>query len=63
MRSWSRLLPFCISRLKKFADGGTIEVEHLRASVEHLRENVNAASLHLPPETVAELNAVGANKA
>jgi len=24
---------------------------------------VKAASLHLPPETVAELNAVGANKA
>src|SRR5437899_3183014 len=33
------------------------------SSVEHLRENVKAASLHLPPETVAELNAVGANKA
>ena len=33
------------------------------SSVEHLRENLKAASLHLPPETVAELNAVGANKA
>jgi aryl-alcohol dehydrogenase-like predicted oxidoreductase len=33
------------------------------ASVEHLRENVKAASLHLPPETVAELNAIGTNNA
>jgi aryl-alcohol dehydrogenase-like predicted oxidoreductase len=34
-----------------------------QSSVEHLRENVKAASLHLPPETVAELDAIGRNKA
>jgi pyridoxine 4-dehydrogenase len=33
------------------------------SSVEHLRENVKAASLQLPPETVAKLNAIGTNKA
>ena len=33
------------------------------SSVEHLRENVKAASLHLPPETVAKLDTIGANKA
>lgn len=33
------------------------------SSVEHLRENMKAASLHLPPETVAELNAIETNKA
>ena len=33
------------------------------SSVEHLRENVKAASLHLPPETVAKLDAIGTNKA
>jgi len=32
-------------------------------SVEHLRENVKAASLHLPPETVAKLDAIGTSKA
>jgi len=30
------------------------------SSVAHLRENMKAASLHLPPETVAELDAIGA---
>ena len=29
------------------------------SSVEHLRENVKAASLHLPPETMAKLNSIG----
>src|ERR1700730_16812927 len=33
------------------------------SSVEHLRENVKAASLHLPPETVAKLDAIGTNNA
>jgi pyridoxine 4-dehydrogenase len=33
------------------------------SSVEHLRDNVKAASLRLPPETVAQLEAIGANKA
>src|SRR6266446_660126 len=33
------------------------------SSVEHLRENMKAASLHLPPETVAKLDAIGTNKA
>ncbi len=33
------------------------------SSVEHLRENVKAASLHLPPETVAKLDAIGTNEA
>jgi len=33
------------------------------SSIEHLHENVKAASLHIPPETVAELNAIGTNKA
>jgi aryl-alcohol dehydrogenase-like predicted oxidoreductase len=33
------------------------------SSVEHLRENVNAASLQLPPETMAKLNAIGTTKA
>ena len=33
------------------------------SSVEHLRENLKAASLRLPSETVARLNAVGPNKA
>jgi pyridoxine 4-dehydrogenase len=32
------------------------------SSVEHLRENVKAASLRLPPETLALLDAIGANK-
>jgi pyridoxine 4-dehydrogenase len=32
------------------------------SSVEHLRENLKAASLQLPPETVAKLNAIGTNK-
>jgi aryl-alcohol dehydrogenase-like predicted oxidoreductase len=31
--------------------------------VEHLRENVKPASLHLAPETVAKLDAIGTNKA
>ena len=31
------------------------------SSVEHLREYVKAASLHLPPET-AKLDAIGTNK-
>jgi pyridoxine 4-dehydrogenase len=33
------------------------------SSVEHLRENLKAAALHLPPETVAKLDAVGTNNA
>ena len=33
------------------------------SSVEHLRENVKAGSLQLPPETVAKLDAIGTNKA
>src|SRR6266404_6074657 len=33
------------------------------SSVEHLRENMKAASLHLPPETVAKLDAIGTNEA
>ena len=33
------------------------------SSAEHLRENPKAASLQLPPETVAKLDAVGASKA
>jgi aryl-alcohol dehydrogenase-like predicted oxidoreductase len=33
------------------------------SSVDHLRDNVKASSLHLPPETVAELDAIGSNKA
>jgi len=32
------------------------------SSVEHLRENLKAASLQLPPETVAKLDAIGANQ-
>jgi aryl-alcohol dehydrogenase-like predicted oxidoreductase len=28
------------------------------SSVEHLRENLNAATLQLPPETIAELDAI-----
>jgi pyridoxine 4-dehydrogenase len=32
------------------------------SSVEHLRENLKAASLRLPSETVAKLNAIGTNK-
>jgi pyridoxine 4-dehydrogenase len=32
------------------------------SSVEHLRENLKAASLRLPPETVAKLNAIGTKK-
>lgn len=31
------------------------------SSTEHLRENLNAAALHLPPETVASLNSIGGN--
>jgi aryl-alcohol dehydrogenase-like predicted oxidoreductase len=30
------------------------------SSVEHLRENVKAASLQLPPEIIADLNGIGA---
>ena len=33
------------------------------SSVAHLRENLKAGSLRLPPETVAKLDAVGTNKA
>jgi pyridoxine 4-dehydrogenase len=33
------------------------------SSVGHLRDNVKAASLQLPPETVAKLNAIGIKKA
>jgi pyridoxine 4-dehydrogenase len=33
------------------------------SSVEHLRENVKAASLQLHPETVAELDAIETSKA
>ena len=33
------------------------------SSVEHLRENVKAALLQLPPEMVAKLNAIGTTKA
>jgi aryl-alcohol dehydrogenase-like predicted oxidoreductase len=33
------------------------------SSVEHLRENLKAASLQLSPETVAKLNDIGTNKA
>jgi aryl-alcohol dehydrogenase-like predicted oxidoreductase len=29
------------------------------SSVEHLRENLNAATLQLPPETLAELDSIG----
>ena len=32
------------------------------SSLEHLRENVKAASLQLPPETMVELNAIGTTK-
>jgi pyridoxine 4-dehydrogenase len=32
------------------------------SSVAHLRENLKAASLQLPPETVAELDVIGTNK-
>jgi pyridoxine 4-dehydrogenase len=32
------------------------------SSLEHLRENLKAASLQLPPDTVAKLDAIGANK-
>jgi aryl-alcohol dehydrogenase-like predicted oxidoreductase len=32
------------------------------SSLEHLRENLKAASLQLPPETVAKLDAIGANQ-
>jgi aryl-alcohol dehydrogenase-like predicted oxidoreductase len=32
------------------------------SSVEHLHENVKAALLQVPPETVAELNTIGTNK-
>jgi pyridoxine 4-dehydrogenase len=32
------------------------------SSIEHLRDNVKAASLQLPPETVAELNRIGTDK-
>jgi pyridoxine 4-dehydrogenase len=31
------------------------------SSTEHLRENLSAATLHLPPETVANLNSIGGN--
>ena len=31
------------------------------SSLHHLRENVQAATLRLPPETVAELNAIAGN--
>jgi pyridoxine 4-dehydrogenase len=31
------------------------------SSVEHLRENVKAAELQIPPETIAELNSIGAS--
>jgi aryl-alcohol dehydrogenase-like predicted oxidoreductase len=30
------------------------------SSVEHLRENLKAAMLQLPPETIAQLEAIGA---
>jgi aryl-alcohol dehydrogenase-like predicted oxidoreductase len=33
------------------------------SSVEHLHENMKAASLQLPPETVAKLAAIGTSKA
>jgi pyridoxine 4-dehydrogenase len=33
------------------------------SSVQHLRENLSAASLQLPPETLAALDAIGANPA
>jgi len=29
------------------------------SSVEHLHENLNAASLQLPPQAIAELDAIG----
>ena len=32
------------------------------SSVEHLRENLKAAKLQIPPEIVAELNSIGANE-
>jgi pyridoxine 4-dehydrogenase len=31
------------------------------SSLEHLRENLSAATLQLPPETIAQLDAIGAN--
>ncbi len=31
------------------------------SSVEHLRQNLSAATLHLPPEIVADLDAIGGN--
>jgi pyridoxine 4-dehydrogenase len=33
------------------------------SSVDHLRENLKAASLQFLPETVANLDAIGTNKA
>jgi pyridoxine 4-dehydrogenase len=33
------------------------------SSVEHLCENLKAAALQLPPETVAKLDAIGTKKA
>jgi aryl-alcohol dehydrogenase-like predicted oxidoreductase len=32
------------------------------SSVQHLRENLKAASLQLPPETLAKLDAIGTDK-
>ena len=31
------------------------------SSVHHLRENLKAATLHLPPEILADLNAIGSS--
>jgi aryl-alcohol dehydrogenase-like predicted oxidoreductase len=31
------------------------------SSLEHLRENLSAASLQLPPEIIAQVDAIGAN--
>ncbi len=33
------------------------------SSVKHLRENLNAATLQIPPETIAQLDAIGGSPA
>jgi len=39
------------------------DLEKIHQRVSRLRENAKAASLQLPPETVAKLDAIGTNKA
>jgi hypothetical protein len=39
------------------------DLEKIHQRVSRLRENAKAASLKLPPETVAKLDAIGTNKA